>query len=99
MTTARLHLREMQLAVVFVGVLAAISVDAWNLLGPYCALMVVPAVIVLPMGYLVLLLMLRQHRGQHPAATRELSPDGDDTSPLIGRGTPATITMRRPRPS
>jgi len=55
----RFHLQELLLAVLFIGAFIAVLVYAWKEAG-----LVFSASIVLPMLYLVLLLMVRQHREQ-----------------------------------
>lgn len=79
-SAAQMHVLEALLAVPFAGVFMAIAVHAWNELGEACAPLLAPAIIVLPMAYLVLLLMLRQH-GEHRERGDKATPDGGESRP------------------
>ncbi len=64
MRAIRFHLQECLLTVLFIGAFIAVLVFIWEEAGFFYIQPIVSASIVLPMLYLVLLLMIRQHREQ-----------------------------------
>ncbi len=62
MRAIRFHLQECLLTVLFIGAFIAVLMFVWEEAGFFYLQPLVAASIVLPMLYLVLLLMIRQHR-------------------------------------
>ena len=79
MGAIRFYVQEALLAVLFGGIFMAVSVGAWNEAGGvFFPHTIVGISIIIPLVYLVLLLMIRQHRERRQKLTKKSTNSRDE---------------------